>query len=334
MRRVLSYIDRYSLALMGTVVLASLLPARGVFAEGLSLVTTAAIALLFFLHGAKLSREAVVAGLLHWRLHLIVLAATFVIFPLAGLALQPLAAVLLGSALAGGLLFLTLLPSTVQSSIAFTSMAGGNVPAAVCAASLSNILGVFLTPLLVAVLMSAGGKAGVSIDAIWKIMLQLLAPFVAGQLLQPWVGTWIRHHKALTTQVDRGSILLVVYGAFSASVVAGLWSQVSALDLGILIGLCCALLAFIIGLTTWIARRAGFCGADEAALVFCGSKKSLASGVPIAGAIFPAAQAGAILLPLMIFHQIQLLVCAVMAQRYAARQNNEPLEGLRQDAPA
>lgn len=334
MRRVFSYIDRYSLALMGTVVLASVLPARGTFAETLSLVTTGAIALLFFLHGAKLSREAVVAGLLHWRLHLIVLAATFVIFPLAGLALQPLAGLMLGGALAGGLLFLTLLPSTVQSSIAFTSIARGNVPAAVCAASLSNIVGVFLTPLLVSVFMSVGGKAGVSMDAVWKIMLQLLAPFVAGQILQPWVGAWIRKHKALTTQVDRGSILLVVYGAFSASVVEGLWSQVSPADLAILIGFCCLLLAFIMGLTTWVARRAGLSRSDEAALVFCGSKKSLASGVPIAGAIFPAAQAGAIILPLMIFHQIQLLVCAVIAQRYAARQDEEAQEVVGQDAPA
>lgn len=317
MRRIISKIDRYSLALLGMVVLASLLPARGAVAEGLAVLTAAAIALLFFLHGAKLPRQAVIAGFTHWRLHLMVLGTTFVLFPLAGLALQPLATVLLGGSLAAGLLFLTLLPSTVQSSIAFTAIAGGNVPAAVVAASVSNILGVFLTPALVALFMSGGDAVGVSLAAIWKIMLQLLAPFVLGQLAQPFIGNWIRSHKPLVTQVDRGSILLVVYSAFSASVVEGLWAQVSLLQLGLLLAFSSVLLALVMTLTTWAARRAGMSPEDEMAIVFCGSKKSLASGVPIASALFPAAQAGFIILPVMIFHQIQLLVCASLASRYA-----------------
>jgi len=317
MRGIISKIDRYSLALLGMVVLASFLPARGVVAEWLAVLTAAAIALLFFLHGAKLPRQAVISGFTHWRLHLMVLGTTFVLFPIAGLALQPLATVLLGGSLAAGLLFLTLLPSTVQSSIAFTAIAGGNVPAAVVAASVSNILGVFLTPALVALFMSGGDAVGVSLEAIWKILLQLLAPFVLGQLAQPFVGDWIRSHKPLVTQVDRGSILLVVFSAFSASVVEGLWAQVSLLQLGLLLGFSSVLLALVMMLTTWAARRAGMSTEDEIAIVFCGSKKSLASGVPIASALFPAAQAGFIILPVMIFHQIQLLVCASLANRYA-----------------
>ena len=146
-------LDPYIVALLLTVVLASVLPAQGSFAKAMDLVANAGIVLLFFLHGAKLSREAILAGAGHWRLHLTVLAATFVLFPLLGLGIAALPG--LPAVVATGMLFLTLLPSTVQSSIAFTSIARGNVAAAVCSASFSNFLGIFLTPLLVAVLMGA-----------------------------------------------------------------------------------------------------------------------------------------------------------------------------------
>nr|WP_302675548.1 bile acid:sodium symporter family protein [Sphingomonas faeni] len=301
--------------LLGTVVLASLLPARGEMATIVGYAADIGIVLLFFLHGAKLSRDAILSGLRNWKLHLAVLAVTFVAFPLFGLGLSALPFV--NGPLAAGLLFLTLLPSTVQSSIAFTAIARGNVAAAVCSASFSNLLGIVVTPALVALLMETSGSGGISIDSIEAIVLQLLVPFVAGHLLRPWIGAWVTRRKAMLTVVDRGSILLVVYSAFGAAVVEGLWTKLSIGDL-ILIGLlCAALLAFVLALTFAVARLMKLPREDAIVLQFCGSKKSLASGVPMAGVLFPPAQVGVILLPLMLFHQLQLIACAVIARRYA-----------------
>lgn len=265
-----------------------------------------------------MSREAIWDGLRNWPLHLAVLGVTFVAFPALGLGLTALPFV--DARMATGVLFLTLLPSTVQSSIAFTAIARGNVAAAVCSASFSNLLGILITPALVALLMrNAGNAGGMSIESVETIIVQLLVPFVAGHVLRPWIGAWVTRRKAMLTIVDRGSILLVVYGAFGAAVVEGLWSRVSLGDL-LLIGLLsCALLAIVLAMTLTIARLMRLPREDAIVLLFCGSKKSLASGVPMAGVLFPAAQVGVILLPLMLFHQIQLIACAVIARRYADR---------------
>ncbi|MCO5731877.1 bile acid:sodium symporter family protein [Rhizobium sp. SSA_523] len=317
MRRFLP--DTFTLLLLATVVLASLLPADGAFALYFGYLTDCAIALLFFLHGARLSRDVVIAGVLHWRLHLTILAVTYAIFPLLGLAGDLIPETILKPELYAGLLFLCVLPSTVQSSIAFTSIAGGNVPAAICAASASNLFGMFLTPLLVGLLMTTSGTAGFSLDALETILLQLLAPFVLGQILEPWIGKWIRSKKKLLTPVDRGSILMVVYLAFSESVNEGLWQTFSITDIGVVIALDILLLAIVLTITMVGSRLLGFNKEDEITITFCGSKKSLASGVPMAGAIFAGQSIGAIVLPLMLFHQIQLMICAVIAQKYAKR---------------
>ena len=313
--RFLAVFEPFILMLLGTVVLASLVPARSEMATIVGYAADVGIVLLFFLHGAKLSRDAILSGLRNWKLHLAVLAVTFVAFPLFGLGLSALPFVT--GPLAAGLLFLTLLPSTVQSSIAFTAIARGNVAAAVCSASFSNLLGILVTPALVALLMRTAGSAGISVEGVEKIVVQLLVPFVAGHLLRPWIGAWVTRRKAMLTIVDRGSILLVVYSAFGAAVVEGLWSRLSLGDL-ILIGLLCvALLAFVLALTFAVARLMKLPREDAIVLQFCGSKKSLASGVPMAGVLFPPAQVGVILLPLMLFHQLQLVACAVIARRYA-----------------
>jgi sodium/bile acid cotransporter 7 len=308
-RRFLSFFEPFILMLLGTVLLASVLPARGGFAPIAAGAADVGIVLLFFLHGAKLSREAIWEGARNWRLHLAVFATTFVVFPLLGLAFGNVPG--LAGPVAAGLLFLTLLPSTVQSSIAFTAIARGNVAAAVCSASFSNLIGIVLTPALVALLM------GISLSAVESIVLQLLVPFVAGHLLRPWIGAFVARQKALLTLIDRGSILLVVYTAFGAAVVEGLWSRVSGADLALIAAICVLLLGIVL-LFTWLAGRAlGFSREDAIVLLFCGSKKSLASGVPMAGVLFPAAQVGAVLLPIMLFHQIQLIACAIIARRYA-----------------
>ncbi|WP_208249690.1 bile acid:sodium symporter family protein [Rhizobium sp. T1470] len=317
MRRFLP--DNFTMLLVCTVILAALLPAKGAFAGYFGIATNLAVALLFFLHGARLSRDVVIAGLLHWRLHLVILLTTFGLFPILGLGLGFVPEWILPKPLYLGILYLSVLPSTVQSSIAFTSMAGGNVPAAICSASASNILGMFLTPLLVGLLFSVGGHGGFSWNALQQILLQLLLPFVVGQLLEPWIGGWIRAKKRLLMPVDRGSILMVVYLAFSTAVVEGLWHTFSIGDIAAVIVADTALLAFVLCFTMFGSRLLGFSKADEITITFCGSKKSLASGAPMASVIFAGQSVGAIVLPLMLFHQIQLMVCAVIAQKYAAR---------------
>ena len=316
MRRFLP--DTFTLLLVCTVLLASLLPASGSFAGYFAVATNLAIALLFFLHGARLSRDVVIAGVLHWRLHLAILMTTFAIFPFLGLAVGFIPESILPQPLYLGILFLCVLPSTVQSSIAFTSMAGGNVPAAICSASASNIFGMFLTPLLVGLLFSVGGHGGFSWDALEKILFQLLAPFLVGQILQPWIGNWIRARKKILMPVDRGSILMVVYLAFSIAIAEGLWDKFSLGNIGAVIVLDILLLTLVLLITMYGSRLFGFNRADGITITFCGSKKSLASGVPMANVIFAGQPIGAIVLPLMLFHQIQLMVCAVIAQKLAA----------------
>jgi len=309
--------DNFTLALLGTVLLASFLPMHGPAAMVLDDVTDVAIAALFFLHGARLPRESIMAGLLHWRLHLTILACTFVLFPLFGLAFKPLDGWLLTPELYIGVLFLCALPSTVQSSIAFTSLARGNVPAAVVSASLSSILGVFLTPLLLALLAGTAGGMHNPGQAILSIMLQLLVPFVAGHLLRPWIARWVERQRALLRYTDQGTILLVVYSAFGEAVNEGLWSKTPLLSLLTVAVVAAVLLGIAMPTIAFLSRRLGFNREDRITILFCGSKKSLATGVPMAKILFAGGGLGAIVLPIMIYHQIQLIVCAMIAQRYA-----------------
>ncbi|MFB6777104.1 bile acid:sodium symporter family protein [Streptomyces sp. NPDC056352] len=318
-------IDPYILALIGTVVLAALLPASGTAADVAGGASTGAVALLFFLYGARLSTAEALDGLRHWRLHLTVLICTFVAFPLLGLAGKGLVPYVLTPQLYSGFLFLCLVPSTIQSSIAFTSIARGNVPAAICAGSFSSIAGIFLTPLLAAALLGNSG-GGFSADALLKIGLQLLLPFIAGQLLRRWIGGFLTRHKKVLGYVDRGSILLVVYTAFSEGMVAGIWHQVTPARLGALLAAEAVLLALMLALTWFGARRLGFDRGDRIAIQFAGSKKSLASGLPMASVLF-GAHASLAVLPLMLFHQMQLMVCAVIAKRRSRDPQDELREG-------
>ncbi|MGE8408108.1 MAG: bile acid:sodium symporter family protein [Pseudomonas sp.] len=314
--------DNFTLALFAVVAIATWLPASGSVATFFSVLTQLAIALLFFLHGAKLSREAVVAGAGHWRLHLLVFACTFVMFPVLGLLLKPLILPLVGDALYLGVLYLCALPATVQSAIAFTSLARGNVPAAICSAAASSLLGIVLTPLLVMLLMGVEGDSGSNLDAVLAIVLQLLVPFVAGQLARRWIGAWVTRNAGWLKLVDQGSILLVVYTAFSGAVVSGLWLSVPPMHLLGLTLVCCVLLALVLLLTQGLGRWLGFEVEDRITILFAGSKKSMATGVPMAQLLFAGSAVGALILPLMLFHQIQLMVCAVLAQRYASRESD------------
>lgn len=298
------------------VIIAIIAPARGSFADIFGQLTNVAIALLFFLYGARLSTQEALNGLKHWRLHLTILAFTFVVYPLIGIALRPLTAVI-SHDMYLGILFLTLVPSTVQSSVAFTSIAKGNVAGAIVSASASNLVGVIITPLLVMFLMGPGGGVHIDTSVFGEIALLLLAPFVLGQLTRRWVGK-VAQSKA-TKVVDRGSIAMVVYSAFSKGVVDGIWSSISLWDLAFIVVFAAIFVAFMLWLTRKASQKMGFNRADTIAIEFCGSKKSLATGLPMASVIFASggASLGLLILPLMIYHQVQLMMCSWLAARYA-----------------
>ena len=325
--------DNFTLMLIATVALASLLPASGAPAIWLEKATSWVIVLLFFLHGAKLSRPAILAGIGHWKLHLLVTAITFGAFPLMGWALQPILEPLVTPELYLGILFLCTVPATVQSAIALTALARGNMPAAICSASGSALMGIILTPLLVGVLLHLEAASSDPLAAISKIALQLLAPFVVGHLMRPWVMPVLQRLGKSIKIVDQGSILLVVYSAFSGAVVAGLWSQMPWTAMAGLFIVCAFLLACSMGLCVFASRKLGFSKEDEIAILFCGAQKSLVSGVPMAKVLFPASMVGSVVLPLMLFHPMQLMVSAVIAGRYAKRSETSQVPDADPEAP-
>lgn len=316
-QRILSYRPDLLIILIVIAVIAALLvPVRGEVAEVAGWIVKIAIGLLFFLYGARLSPQEALKGLMHWKLHLLIMGFTFVLFPLLGLAMLPLKAVV-GNEMYLGILYLTLVPSTVQSSVAFTSIARGHIAASIVAASVSSLVGVVFTPLLVLLLMSNSGGLHIDASTFINLAVQLLLPFLVGQVLRPWVHKFAA--SPLTKKVDQISIGLVVYTSFSEGVVEGVWSSVSWLTLiGLVIG-SVVLVYLLLAITSLVARKLRFDYADQVAIQFAGTKKSLASGLPMAAVMFGSGGLGMLILPLMIFHQVQLIICSMRASTYLSK---------------
>ncbi len=309
-------VDWFLTAIIAAAVLASVLPAQGVAVDILAWATKVMIFVLFFLYGARLHPDEALKGLRHWRLHLVILAFTFVVFPVLGLLMGLLPEWLVPAALYPGLMYVTLVPSTVQSSINFTSIARGNVAGAIVSASASNLLGVVLTPVLAIALMNTTGNATISFSSIVDIMVQILLPFAIGQLSRHWTAAWVEGHRKLKL-FDQTTIVLVVYAAFSAGMREGIWTMVGPRELALLVVVSVALLGFMLWLTWFVAQRLGFNRGDAIAIQMCGTKKSLATGLPMAIVLFAGQPIGLIMLPLMVFHQAQLMACSALASRYA-----------------
>lgn len=314
-------IDWFLIGLLAAVAVASLAPDIGRSGGwlGLDRLADVGVFAIFFLHGMGLSTESLLQGASRWRLHLLVQLTTFAVFPLWWLLLDALFGSLIAPDLRLGFFYLAALPSTVSSSVAMTALAGGNVAAAVLNASLSTLLGVFLTPLLASwVIAGADGQALAVGETMLKVAQMLLLPFAIGQALRPLIGGWFKRIKPLTNAVDRGVIVMLVWTSFSDSVADGLWSRHGA---GLLLTTLAGVALFLfpmLAFTRWLARRLGMPLADEIVAVFCGSKKTLASGVPMARLLFGGHPAlGVLVLPILFYHQLQLFVCAVMARRYA-----------------
>ena len=310
-------LDPFFILMIAAVVLATLFPATGNAPDVVSMLGTIGVALLFFGHGAALSHKAIVSGLKQWQLHGFIFATTFIVFPLIVQPLRFVPESILPSDLVLGFIYLGVLPSAISSSIAYTAMARGNVPAAVCNSAGSNVFGLLLTPLLMTIFMRSSGSIDLG-QALRDVVIELLLPFGLGQACHRWLGSFLSTRKHWLENYDQSVIVLIIYSAFSQSVTAGLWQVLPPSGLIMAIVLCVVLLAGVIGFTMLGSRWLGFTREDEIAAVFCGSKKSLASGLPLAQVLFAGLPGfGMIVLPIMLYNQIQILVGAVLARRYA-----------------
>lgn len=312
----------FLIGMIGAVMLASLFPELGRTGGVLhgDMFADIGIAIVFFLHGLGISLQNLKDGLSCWKVHVFVQLSTFAFFPVIWVIANALVGDWLPSGLALGFCYLCALPSTVSSSVAMTGLARGNVPAAIFNATLSGLLGIVLTPLLVTAFAGGEGHSLPLLDTVLGIARLLLLPLVLGQLLRPLLQEWHHRNKRYTNLIDRWVILMLVFTAFSDSVASGLWRNNGVGTLALTFVGAAMILALVLTLSTWLARRLGFTVEDEIAAVFCGSKKTMASGVPMAKLLFGANPSlGLILLPIMLYHQLQLFVCSMQANRYAKR---------------
>lgn len=287
---------------------------------GLDRLINVGIATVFFLHGMGIPRQQLIAGMARWRLHVLVQSCTFILFPMLGLVLWFSLQELIPTHLILGFFFLCALPSTISSSVAMTAIARGNVSAAVFNATLSSLIGILLTPLLISLVASTSGITLSFSDAVIDISRLLLLPFLLGQLLSPWLGRWFSKLKPITSKLDKGVIIMLVLITFSDAVANGLWRDYGIDLLLITAAICLVLMAIVFSLSGLLARKLGFAHEDEVVAVFCGSKKTLASGVPMATVLFGAhPNLGLIVLPILFYHQLQLILAAILAERYAQR---------------
>ncbi|HEX8595960.1 MAG TPA: bile acid:sodium symporter family protein [Pseudomonas sp.] len=329
--------DWFLCGMVLATVLAYFFPGFGASGGGMhaEYVINIGVFIVFFLHGVNLSSEQIKHGLKNWRLHIMVQAFTFIVFPVIWLLCDKALGSYVPALLMLGFLYLCALPSTISSSVALTGSAGGNVPAAILNASMSSVFGIFMTPWLVSLVVGTG-SGGIDLGStLLDLSLMLLLPLVLGQMLRPLLGKFFARHKKYTNLIDKIVILLLVYAAFCNSMVSGMWqTQGNSVILMAFIG-SAALLAVILLLTTTTARLLKFNHADKVAAVFCASKKSLAAGAPMAALIFANNPAlGLILLPIMIYHPMQLIVCSVMAESYATRHKQQLSEEALEEARA
>ncbi|BDZ40985.1 bile acid:sodium symporter [Paraoerskovia sediminicola] len=312
------WVDPFVVGILTMLVLGLVVPVPDAARGAVDGTATVAVFVLFLVYGARLPTRDVWDGLRNVRLQGGILASTWIVFPLLGLAVSAAVTPLVGAPMATGILYVSLLPSTVQASVALTGVARGNVAGAICGATVSNVVGMVLTPLLVLWLLSVDGVA-VGFGGIGDVLLHLLLPFVIGQLLQPLVGAWIRARRWITIVVDRGSILLIVFSSVSAASAEGAWAAVSGWGVAALLVISAVMLVVMLCATWFGGRALRLDVEDRIALLMCGSKKSLATGLPMAAVLFPVAVAGTVAVPLIVFHQLQLVVCAIIARRLADR---------------
>jgi sodium/bile acid cotransporter 7 len=315
-------IDPLVRLLLVAIVLASVLPVGErwrLVAQG---VSNGAVFLLFLLNGLRLPRTEVMRGIGNVRFLLPLVAWCFGAMALTGWGLSHLVAGWLPPLVALGFLYLGTLPSTVQSATAYCSLAGGNVAHSVVAAALLNILGVIVTAPLFS-LMAGSEAAAFDLGGLEKVAMILLLPFLIGQVAQSRFGHLVREHRNLATWMDRISIAIPVYVAFSGAVREGLWTLVGPAEWAVLVAAVVLLLAFAFGGVWLLGGLVRLDRGDRIALMFSGAQKSIAMGAPLASVLFGPATAGLVLLPVLVYHLLQLVLSAPLASRL--RGEPEPL---------
>ncbi len=313
-------LDWFLTGMVLAILLAALLPAPGAQGGILhpELLTKAGVALVFFLNGAGLSFKAMRDGIMRWRLHLLIQGATFLLFPLIGGLFLALTWRWISPDLRIGLFYLCAMPSTVSSSVAMTSAARGNVPVAVFNATISSLIGIIITPTWMSLLLKTSGQHLDILHTFIDLCTWLVLPLVAGQLLRPLIGAWMHRHKKLTQIADRGTILLLVYTSFCDSFAKHIWSDNDPMTLVLVVAATLGLFFLVLNLLWQICDRFGIAPQFRSAVVFCGTKKSLATGIPMAYLLFAGQPGlGLILLPIMVYHPLQLLICTPLANRWA-----------------
>lgn len=315
-------LDPFLLSLIGAIGLASIAPVDGQAAQLIGTLSFCMIVFMFFAHGLRLSREAVLSAIKNWRLHVMILSITFVLYPILGVGAQALFGGALSPGLSLGIVYLTLVPSTVQSSIAFTAAAKGDVASAVASAAASNSLGVIITPLLASLLLHEVGATGAGVGSglgasLYGVIGLILAPFITGHLLRPWFASWGERYGRFIAFNDKAAIVVIVYAGFSAAILDRFWERVEPLSLMVMVVICALLLAIVLGIVLGLSRAAGLKQGQVRAALFCASQKSLAAGAPMAKILIAGPIVGEVLIPLLVFHQMQLFLAAALAGRLA-----------------
>ena len=316
--------DRFVLMLLGAMAFGWLLPVSGQGLDAARSISNVSIFVLFFLHGLRLPRAEVVKAARSWKLQGAMLAFSFVAMPLAALVVAKSVGVLFPTALITGLLYCAMLPSTVQSAISYSSMAGGNVAASVVGAAVSNLAGIVLTPLLVAFLIGAASGTVLGGDTVLRIATMLLLPFAAGQFAQRLLGAWAQRQKALLSFFDRLVIVIAVYVAFAGAVASGSLSFITPANFALLLGAVAFLLLFAFGAAAGLGDALKLERADRITLLFAGAHKSIATGAPMAAILF-GRDAGLILLPTIVYHIAQLIVSAPLARVFRNSPTAKPV---------
>lgn len=312
--------DGFLLMLLLVIILAYLFPSAGIQKEPVSLEQLANYGLtgIFFFYGLRLNPKSLYADLNNWRMHIIIQLTTFVVFPLIVLPFYTLFSSEETKLLWLGTFYLATLPSTVSSSVVMVSNAGGNIPSAIFNASISSILGIFLTPLWMSLFLTASTENFDMGSIFLKLVLQVLLPVVLGLLLHGYFGKFAERHKKKLRYFDQSVILLIIYTSFCHSFADGIFSNISLTDIFLLTGLMVLLFFLVYFLVYLVCRLMGFSLRDRITVLFCGSKKSLVHGTVMSKVLFPQATiAGIIILPIMLYHALQLLIVSILAQHFA-----------------
>ncbi len=313
-------IDKFVLSMLLAVIISFIVPWLGAKSSPLHLdiATKWGVALVFFLHGANLSFDAIKAGTANWRLHLFVQSCTFIFYPIIGFLFFFLTKDLISFPVRLGFFYLCALSSTISSSVTLTGIGKGNVAGAVFDATISGILGIFITPLLVSFIMSDTNLGHFDIkEAIFDIAKTLLLPFILGQIARPVIINTINKYKKLIGFVDKSVLVLIVFVAFCNANYDKIWGKIAPFEIIIIIASVVSLLAFMLFATIKSTQILGFSHEDKVAGVFCGLTKSLANGAPIAAILFAnSPYLGIILIPIMIYHQSQLIACSIFAGKW------------------